>query len=494
MALTLPDGKSQFLDANGNPLAAGYVYHYIPSTSTPKDTYQDINATILNTNPVVLDAAGRAVIFGTGAYRQVVTDSLGNQQWDQVTQVATLALLGAVALAGDTMTGRLTVPGVTINGSAGATITPIGNPSLLSVNPISGTTASTTQHELLLSANYVSNKGQGASVPLSKNKVALYVGMQADPGSGNTWAFNPLLLLTAGACTLGGSQIIEADLANHSGTHFGDTAGFAGVLQPAVFGMQITGISTNRATAALAVLGNLSDLVSPMWNRGLVFANNSVKQVAIADYTTSDTSIDIRGSHANYGVDFNNGVCTGGVIRLGNQQKIVGRNAANAADYTLVQTSVGDNLALASASNPYVLISAGTGLAPIADNTLLCGQSGARWSQVWAGNGAIQTSDPTLKTDIQTLDDVDVEGIIEAIAPITFRFVDGGGGKPGVRTHWGFNAEDLEGIEALSGRDYAGFVRAEDGILGRRADQENAILWEAVRRLQRRVAALEGVV
>ena len=85
MALTIPPGMTPFFDINGNPLAAGLVYHYIPGTSTPKDTYQDVAGTILNSNPVVLDAAGRAAIFGDGSYRQILTDSLGNQQWDRVT-------------------------------------------------------------------------------------------------------------------------------------------------------------------------------------------------------------------------------------------------------------------------------------------------------------------------------------------------------------------------------------------------------------------------
>ena len=84
-ATLLPNGKQQFLSANGTPLAGGFVYFYIPGTSTPKDTYQDAGQTILNTNPVTLDAAGEAIIYGAGAYRQVVTDSVSNQIWDQLT-------------------------------------------------------------------------------------------------------------------------------------------------------------------------------------------------------------------------------------------------------------------------------------------------------------------------------------------------------------------------------------------------------------------------
>lgn len=81
----LPNGKQQFLDQNGDPLAFGKVYFYIPATLTPKNTWQDIGQVTLNTNPITLDLSGEAVIFGTGAYRQIVKDSLGNTIWDQLT-------------------------------------------------------------------------------------------------------------------------------------------------------------------------------------------------------------------------------------------------------------------------------------------------------------------------------------------------------------------------------------------------------------------------
>lgn len=84
-ATLLPPGEITFLDNNGNPISGGMVYFYIPNTLTPKDTYKDAGATILNTNPIVLDSAGRAIIYGSGIYRQIVTDSGGNLIWDQST-------------------------------------------------------------------------------------------------------------------------------------------------------------------------------------------------------------------------------------------------------------------------------------------------------------------------------------------------------------------------------------------------------------------------
>jgi hypothetical protein len=81
----IPNAKQQFLDANGNPLAGGKVYYYIPSTTTFKNTYQNAALTILNTNPIILDSAGECIAYGTGSYRQIVTDVNGNLIWDQPT-------------------------------------------------------------------------------------------------------------------------------------------------------------------------------------------------------------------------------------------------------------------------------------------------------------------------------------------------------------------------------------------------------------------------
>lgn len=82
----LPTAKTVFLDTNNNPLAGGKVFFYIPNTSTPKTTWQDAGATISNANPVILDGQGSALIYGSGQYRQVLQDSLGNLIWDQLTQ------------------------------------------------------------------------------------------------------------------------------------------------------------------------------------------------------------------------------------------------------------------------------------------------------------------------------------------------------------------------------------------------------------------------
>ncbi|MBY4725193.1 MULTISPECIES: hypothetical protein [Burkholderia] len=88
MSMILPNGKTQFEDANGRPLIGGQVYFYQPSTETKIDTWQDIDLTIPNTNPVELDARGQAPIWGNTVYRQVVKDRNGLVVWDAVVAAA----------------------------------------------------------------------------------------------------------------------------------------------------------------------------------------------------------------------------------------------------------------------------------------------------------------------------------------------------------------------------------------------------------------------
>ncbi len=81
----LPNAMSQFIDGNGAPYAGGKVYFYIPGTTTLKNTWQDGGQVTLNANPVTLDANGRATIFGSGQYREVLQDQFGNTIWDLLT-------------------------------------------------------------------------------------------------------------------------------------------------------------------------------------------------------------------------------------------------------------------------------------------------------------------------------------------------------------------------------------------------------------------------
>lgn len=74
MAILFP-APQQYFDNNGDPLAGGKVYFYEAGTTTPKNTYTDQGGATPNANPVILDSAGRASIWGTGSYKEVVKTS-----------------------------------------------------------------------------------------------------------------------------------------------------------------------------------------------------------------------------------------------------------------------------------------------------------------------------------------------------------------------------------------------------------------------------------
>lgn len=86
-ATLLPNGQQQFINGSGVPYASGKVYFYsnYPTCTILKNTWSDSAGSVLNTNPVILDSAGRATIFGSGGYCQVLKDSNDNTVWSKYT-------------------------------------------------------------------------------------------------------------------------------------------------------------------------------------------------------------------------------------------------------------------------------------------------------------------------------------------------------------------------------------------------------------------------
>jgi hypothetical protein len=75
----LAGAGAQFFDRNGAPLAGGLLYTYNAGTTTPVSTYTSRSGSAFNTNPIVLDSAGRtpAEIWLEGGvlYKFVLKDS-----------------------------------------------------------------------------------------------------------------------------------------------------------------------------------------------------------------------------------------------------------------------------------------------------------------------------------------------------------------------------------------------------------------------------------
>lgn len=75
MAVLLVPPYQYFTDDDGNPLSGGKVYTYQAGTTNPKAVYSAEDGLTPLTNPVILDSAGRTLMFGLGSYKFVVTDA-----------------------------------------------------------------------------------------------------------------------------------------------------------------------------------------------------------------------------------------------------------------------------------------------------------------------------------------------------------------------------------------------------------------------------------
>ena len=116
-----------------------------------------------------------------------------------------------------------------------------------------------------------------------------------------------------------------------------------------------------------------------------------------------------------------------------------------------------------------------------------CGVGWSPWSDIYANNSMIQTSDREAKEDI-VYGLTRYDALFDTLRPVSFRFRDGTSG----RTHLGLISQDVEAaLEA------AGFVRSAEPEgkvrYGLRYGEFVAMLIEQVQALKARVSALEGV-
>ena len=130
----------------------------------------------------------------------------------------------------------------------------------------------------------------------------------------------------------------------------------------------------------------------------------------------------------------------------------------------------------------------------VSRNVSPLGTSVFKWSDVYANNATIQTSDLTLKKEVRYgLDDYDA--LFDALKPMSFIFTDGESG----RRHLGLGAQDVEAAMAALGvpsRDFAGFIKSErpDGAgwdYALRYGELIPLLIEQTQRVKARVAELE---
>ena len=150
------------------------------------------------------------------------------------------------------------------------------------------------------------------------------------------------------------------------------------------------------------------------------------------------------------------------------------------------------------------------GLNPYADNTYDVGSS-LRWQDIHLVNQPTVTSDQNEKTDIAD-SDLGLD-FVNALRPVSFKWIDRGGGEAGVRTHYGLLGQEVEAVLGAAASDTAIWINqpieaepevpADEHLPGRPAVEEHdrqglryteliSPMIKAIQELTTRVAALEG--
>ena len=107
----------QFCDQNGKPYSGGTISTFVRGTTTPAATWQDPELTALNTNPVVLDASGRCVMWGNSDLQLQLNDASGNLIWSVPSTTFVSAAMLPVTTA-PTIPDALIALGLTGSGGA----------------------------------------------------------------------------------------------------------------------------------------------------------------------------------------------------------------------------------------------------------------------------------------------------------------------------------------------------------------------------------------
>jgi hypothetical protein len=125
---------------------------------------------------------------------------------------------------------------------------------------------------------------------------------------------------------------------------------------------------------------------------------------------------------------------------------------------------------------------------PRNDNTNSMGESGKRWTTVFATTGTINTSDARLKTQVAEL------GLgldfVKSLKPVSYKWIQ----SSDQGTYAGLLAQDVQkAIKDSKLKDFAAlFTEGEDGIMGLRYSEFIAPLIKSVQELSDKIDKLEG--
>jgi len=171
-----------FVNASGGACAGCSLQTFIAGTTTPQPTYTDASGTSVNTNPIVLDAAGGANIWvGRLSYKFILKDTLGNTIWtvDNVNEgnLFPCGPAGSVQISNTAVTGLTCDANIfidPINHTLNVGILPRNYVTIGALSTPTSWTFDTTSP-----ATALASLGGGTISPGTTNQIAIY------PAAGN---------------------------------------------------------------------------------------------------------------------------------------------------------------------------------------------------------------------------------------------------------------------------------------------------------------------
>lgn len=330
---------------------------------------------------------------------------------------------------------------------------------------------SKSSSEILLQVEGIAKdlEGQISSISVKVDSITL------DVSNGST---SSTISLKAGDVTISSETIQMNGLVTFTGLSSGTTTVNGACIKTGQIDadrLNLTGAITFSDLSS-SVQGDINDAQSTA---------NSAYSLANAANNTANNAEDkveawsYRGTTYIDGSKIQTGTVEASILR-GGTVELLASSGSSVGDITITSTETGIGLEFAtnrggirmtSAGNWWVDASTGSmgitsgrfsidvDMTPNSNNRASLGTSGYRWNDIWATNSNIQSSDRSIKKDIQYgLSEYDA--LFDALRPVSYKFVDGTSG----RTHMGIIAQDLEeslNELGISTQDCAAFVKAE---------------------------------
>lgn len=277
----------QFFDSNGTPLSGGKIYTYAAGTTTPAATYTDNTGNTLNSNPIILNSAGRPpqqIWINAGTeYKFVLQTATDILIWtqDNITAVNSQVLVSTTDYENQAELEAASfdwffMPTNTVFDVSGVISKDFFGPGSLELpsgnypgdqggaqygfSVIAGITPGTGQHFSFSSKNWTGTRFDRASAPGFNHVVAGYFETTRGAGSSDgVWALNTI----TNVFNLNGASIgYEIDMNNESGVD-------PGLNPPQVYhALSLINGSAGRGGTGM-VVGRNGDYANNEWNRGI---------------------------------------------------------------------------------------------------------------------------------------------------------------------------------------------------------------------------------